>query len=110
MVMVGQHRRLQQPLRWGRRERWAVIAVVVVLILGAAAVAVYAVTSGGGASNAGCVQVTVPSTLGGAVVHSCGPDARSLCRQGAASGVPAGPLRSECARLGYAFGSPSKAS
>ena len=105
MVMVGQHRRLQQPLTWGRRERLAVIAVVVALLLGGAVVAVLAISSSGSSSNAGCVQVTAPSTLGAVVVHSCGQDARNLCRQGGSSGVPVRALRSECARLRYPFGS-----
>lgn len=108
MVMVGQQRRLEQPLRWGRRERWAVFAIVAALILGAAVVVVYAITSSGGSSKAGCVEVTVPSTLGAAVVHSCGQDARNLCRQGTKSQVPVDALRAECARLHYAFGSPAQ--
>jgi hypothetical protein len=31
-------------------------------------------------SGAGCVNVTVPSSTGGATIHYCGTQARSFCR------------------------------
>jgi hypothetical protein len=103
MVMVGQQRRLAQPLSWGRRERWAVIAIAAALVLGAAAVGIYALTATG-VSTAGCVQLTTPSTTGAAQVRSCGQDGRNLCLAGARAGLPVTALRAECRRLRYRFG------
>jgi hypothetical protein len=54
-------------------------AVVAVL----AAVSIWAAVRPGpyGASRAGCVTVTVPSSTGSALIHQCGADARALCKQ-----------------------------
>jgi hypothetical protein len=103
MVMVGQQRRLEQPLSWGRRERWAVIAIAASLVLAAVAVGIYALTATG-SSTAGCVELTTPSTTGSAVVRSCGQDGRDLCRAGVRAGLPVTALRGECRRLRYPFG------
>jgi len=34
-----------------------------------------------GRSADGCVTVVEPSSMGGAVLHACGSDARAMCRQ-----------------------------
>jgi hypothetical protein len=45
----------------------------------AAAVAI-AVLSGGHTTGGGCVDVTIPYSLGGEELYRCGADARALCR------------------------------
>ena len=62
-----------------RRLLWALAGLVVAL---AAAGTVWAATQPGryGRSANGCVNVMVPSSTGGAIVHGCGATARSMCR------------------------------
>jgi len=81
MVMYEQNRRLSEPLRWGRRERTAVLASLACLVLALAALGVYALTSGAPA-RADCIRVTFASTLGGADLHGCGAQARRICASG----------------------------
>lgn len=51
-----------------------------------------------GPSNAGCVVVTVPSTMGGASVRYCGAAARRFCaRQGQLSAA----IAAECRKQGF---------
>jgi hypothetical protein len=102
MIMQDQSRRLSEPLRWGRRER----AVVGVLLACVAAIAIglgaYALTSGGPARR-DCIEVTFASTLGGAVEHACGAQARAVCASpGAFRGV-AEALRAACRQAGFPF-------
>ncbi len=105
MVMVGHERRLQQPLRWGRRERWAIGAVVAILC--AAVIALILGTTLGASSSAGCIDATFASTTGGAGLHACGARARSIC-----SGISASSSRDNastavaqaCRRAGYPIG------
>jgi len=81
MVMYEQSRRLSEPLRWGRRERAAVLAAAVCVVLALAALGAYALTSGSPA-RADCIRVTFASTLGGADLHGCGAQARRICASG----------------------------
>ena len=61
-------RRVLRRRRWCRRRwRWSVLGVAYALRPAAR-------------SNAGCVVANVPSTMGGATVRSCGPQAHELCR------------------------------
>ena len=64
-----------------QKRAFAIIGVLVVLIFaGLGAWAVLASDSYS-ASGHGCVNVTVPSSTGGAVLHYCGPAARSFCQK-----------------------------
>jgi len=79
--MVGHSKRLAQPLSRGQRRGMGIsLAVLLVVIVAATA---YGLSSRGsyGASRNGCVNVSVPSTLGGGLLHSCGAAARAWCRQ-----------------------------
>jgi hypothetical protein len=76
----------RQPNRRGEsltRRQKRVFALVggflLVLIAGAG---VWAATDPGsyGRSRNGCVNVQVPSSTGGAILHDCGQAARALCR------------------------------
>ncbi len=103
MIMVDQSKRLSEPLRWGRRERMAVAAVLTCVLLAAIGLGAYALTSGAPA-RAGCIEVTFASTLGGARVHQCGVRARSTCASPGAFKSSADVLREACQKAGYPFG------
>jgi hypothetical protein len=103
MIMMDQSRRLSEPLRWGRRERTVVAALLTCVALIAAGLGAYALTSGAPVRR-DCITVTFASTLGGAVVHACGARARTVCASpGAFRGV-AEELRADCRRAGFPFG------
>jgi len=101
MIMIDRSRRLAEPLRWGRREKLAVGAVLACAVLALAALGVYALTSGAPARR-DCVDVTFASTLGAATLHECGGRARQVCASGGNRGIEAD-LRAACARAGFPF-------
>jgi hypothetical protein len=103
--MFEQSRRLSQPLRWGRREKTALAAVVSCVVLALVALVAYALTSGG-PSRSDCVTVTFASTLGGADLHACGAKARNVCASGSFRGIQT-ELSAACARAGFAYRPPS---
>jgi hypothetical protein len=105
MIMFEQSRRLSQPLRWGRREKTALAALVSCVVLALIALGAYALTSGG-PSRSDCVTVTFASTLGGADLHACGSKARSVCASGSFRGIQT-ELSAACARAGFAYRPPS---
>jgi hypothetical protein len=95
--------RVHTPVRsTTRRERRVLLGVTVALLL-AAAVALFAALSGGSSeAGPGCIRVTVPSTMGGAAVHACGPEAARWCRSPESRQEPiAQKARAECRRAGY---------
>jgi hypothetical protein len=102
MIMIDRHRRLREPLRWGRREKLAVGSVIACLVLGLAALGVYALTSRSSSQPRHCISVTVAGTLGGYSLHACGGAARHVC---ATSAQPQyrqvrAELRAACMRAG----------
>jgi hypothetical protein len=101
MIMENRSRRLAEPLRWGRREKAAVGALVACVVLVVAALGVYALTSGAPARR-DCVEVTFASTVGGATLHACGARARQVCASGGFRGIEQ-ELRNACGRAGLAF-------
>ena len=102
--MFEHSRRLSEPLRWGRREKRIVAALLACTVLALAGLGAYALTSGA-PRRADCITLTFASTLGGAQVHECGSQARSLCASpGAFHGIEQ-EVRMECKRAGYPFGS-----
>ncbi len=104
MVMQEQARRLREPLSWGRRERSIVGAVLAIVIAVAIALIAFAASSGAPA-RADCIDLTFPSTLGGAEIHGCGTHARKLCASGAYK-VIADDMRTACTKAGFAFREP----
>jgi hypothetical protein len=103
MIMIDQSRRLSEPLRWGRRERTIVAALLACVALIVVGLGAYALTSGSPARR-DCIEVTFASTLGGATVHACGAQARTVCASpGAFRGV-ADALRAACRRAGFPYG------
>jgi hypothetical protein len=101
MIMQDQSRRLSEPLRWGRREKTAVIALIVAGFLALLGLGAYALTSGAPA-RADCIHVTFASTLGGANLNACGARARRVCASGAFKGLEPD-LREACRRAGFPY-------
>jgi hypothetical protein len=102
MIMIDQSKRLSQPLRWGRRERAVVAALLACVALIAIGLGAYALTSGAPARK-DCIEVTFASTLGGATEHACGAQARRVCASPGAFRHVAAELRAACHRAGFPF-------
>ena len=68
--------------RLPRRQKrvFAVVGVVVVLLLAGLATWGALASDSYSSSGHGCVNVTVPSSTGGATLHYCGAAARSFCQ------------------------------
>lgn len=105
MIMFDQHRRLSQPLRWGRREKAVVAVVVSCFVLALLALGAYALSSGSRARK-DCVDVTFASYVGGARLYACGTRAKVVCASGANRGI-ADSLRAACVRAGYPYKPPA---
>jgi hypothetical protein len=104
MIMFEQSRRLSEPLRWGRREKTIVGALLSCVVAAVIALGVYALTSST-PSQAGCIDITFASTLGAARVHACGAKARTTCATPSGfRGTAAQELRVACRRAGYPLG------
>ncbi|HEY2141559.1 MAG TPA: hypothetical protein VGG98_05815 [Solirubrobacteraceae bacterium] len=103
MIMFDQSKRLSEPLRWGRREKAAIAALLACVTLALLALGVYAVTSGS-PRRADCVEVTFASTLGAAQLHACGARARSTCASPGAFRSSADALREACRKAGFPYG------
>ena len=69
--------------RLTRRQKriFAIVALLVVAVFGGLAAWGAVAHDSYGASGHGCVNVTVPSSTGGAVLHYCGSAARSFCQK-----------------------------
>jgi hypothetical protein len=105
MIMQDQSKRLSEPLRWGRREKTVVATLLACLLIAVVAVGAYSLT-GGRSEAADCVRVNFASTLGGADLHGCGPQARRICASGDFRNIEQ-ELRSACARAGFPYRAPS---
>jgi hypothetical protein len=90
----GQWNRVNHPLP-ARDRRVLTIAACVVVLGVVGAVIAYVVHPP--KSNAGCVVVTVASTMGGATQRYCGAAATKFCRDQSALASAAG----RCRLLGY---------
>jgi hypothetical protein len=103
--MVGQHKRLSEPLHTPRAGKIAAFGVAASLLASILAVFVIASTSGS-AHGAGCIEITLASTLGGSVTHACGAQARGICAAPAENPALAahGVLREACGRAGLRYG------
>ena len=97
-----QPNRLGESLTARQKRVFAVVGAVLVVVLGG--VSVWAATDPGryGRSRHGCVNVVVPSTTGGAILHDCGAAARGLCRRAFAQHDRIALLaRPQCRLAGY---------
>jgi hypothetical protein len=68
--------------RLSRRQKriFAITAVVVVVLFGGLAAWGAMARDSYGTSAHGCVNVTVPNSTGGSILHYCGSQARSFCQ------------------------------
>jgi hypothetical protein len=99
MPLEGHWQRQNTPLRaLARRELRALVAAAVLI---AAIVAIVVATSGGSSGvKAGCLDVTVASTTGGARVHACGAEAKRFCAAQEKTGTaPTRDVRDQCRRF-----------
>jgi hypothetical protein len=99
----------RQPNRLGEsltpRQKRVFAAVVAALVVILGGVSVWAATDPGsyGRSRHGCVNVTVPSSTGGAILHECGAAAQTLCDRAFARHDKISLLaRPQCRQAGYA--------
>ncbi len=102
----------RQPNRHGesltpRQKRISAVAgAVLVVVLGV--VSAWAASDPGsyGRSRDGCVNVMIPSSTGGSILHECGAAARTLCRSAATGHTQLARLaRPQCRLAGLAPGS-----
>jgi hypothetical protein len=72
-----------------RRKR-VLAAAGAVVVLGLAGLGIWSAVAPDGyaGSGAGCVNVTLPSSTGGANLHYCGAAAKSFCQSAFGSGLP----------------------
>jgi hypothetical protein len=103
--MVGQQKRLSQPLRTPRAGKIAALAVAGSLVAAVLAAVVIGLT-GASRRNAGCIEVSAASTVGGVITQACGARARGICAAPAESPALAahGLLRDACRQAGLPYG------
>jgi hypothetical protein len=82
----------------GGRDKALLAAVAVALVIAAVVGGVLFATRGS-SSNAGCVVVAVPSTMGGASLRNCGAAAHEFCRT---QGKRDPTIAAACREQGYA--------
>jgi len=92
-----------------RQKRiFAIAAVVVIVVFGGLTAWGLVAHDSYGTSANGCVNVTVPNTTGGSIVHYCGAKARSFCQTSFRSqDQVALRARPQCVLAGLAPKSPS---
>jgi len=103
-----QPNRLGESLTRRQKRVFAAVGAALVVVLGG--VGVWAATDPGsyGRSGNGCVNVTVPSTTGGAILHDCGAAAQALCQRAFAHHDKIALLaRPQCRQAGYAPDAPT---
>lgn len=64
-----------------RKRALAVTVVFVVLVFGGVGVWAAVAPDALSGSAHGCVNVQIPNSMGGATLHSCGTEAKSLCHE-----------------------------
>jgi hypothetical protein len=103
--LEGHAERLRTPL--GRRDKQLLAAVAVVAAIALAAGGAYTIIRGGLPSDAGCVVVTVPGSMGGVTIRHCGAAAVRFCRIEAREDEA---VAAACRRGGYTRGVPAATS
>jgi hypothetical protein len=96
MPLEGHADRLATPL--SSRERRALLGLAGVLAALVIAFALYSVVNHSSSPEAGCIDVVVPASVGGASIHRCGEAARRLCAT--QSGI-SDEIAQACKREGY---------
>jgi hypothetical protein len=100
MPLEGHWERQQTPLRTMERRVLAGVAGAIAIAI--AVVIIVAITGGASAAKAGCIEVTVPSTTGGASARACGKDAARYCdEQASVTGRDARATQEACRHAGF---------
>ena len=100
MPLEGHWERQQAPL--GVREVRVMAVIAGALAVAAAVVIAVSVLGGSSSPQAGCIDVVVPSTTGGASAHACGSDAARLCSSARGNvGRDARATQAACRRAGF---------
>jgi len=98
MPVEGNWTRVRTPL--SRRDRRFLLAFAGLAgVLAAAGLAYALLTRSPAPSNAGCIVVTVPGTMGGTTLRNCGAAAHTFCRTQAPLSEQ---IAAECRRQGFA--------
>jgi hypothetical protein len=103
----GLHQEISTRREFSGREKKILGGVVLALAIFAVAIIV-AVTGPSQTSARGCVDVSIVGATGNALIHQCGADARTLCRDAGKSGGYTGEtgrqIRAACRKDGFAVG------
>lgn len=100
--MVGQSKRLAEPMSKRQKRGLAISLAVLVIAIGAATVYGVVHHTSLDTSGAGCVNLTVPSSLGAAILHGCGAKARAMCADAQVHDDTISKLlRPQCVLAGY---------
>jgi hypothetical protein len=103
--MIGQSKRLREPL--SRRQRRLLAVLGASLVAAILALVAYGALAGESqvASGNGCVSVVIPGPTGGAELRKCGAAAETWCRAEAQRhGLVAQLVTPQCRLAGYRFG------
>jgi hypothetical protein len=104
MPLQGQWERQHTPIRELPARVRKTLTIIAALLVVGTALTLYFVLSNSDSSSAGCVDVTVPSTMGAGNLHACGQAAEKLCRGqlGRSDSDPyARATHAACRRAGY---------
>jgi len=97
MPVEGQWERANTPL--GRRDKRLLAVVGAVAVIAAAALAAILIARSSPPAASGCLEVKVPSTMGGASLRVCGAGAHTFCRT---QGGREPRIAAACRRQGFA--------
>jgi|SRR5919204_188274 hypothetical protein len=104
MPLQGQWERQHTPIRALPERTRRTLAIVLGIIVLGTALTLYFTLSKSDASSAGCIDLSVPSTMGAGNIHACGQAAEKLCR-GQLARSPSDPYaraaHAACRRAGY---------
>ena len=99
MPVEGHWERIGTP--FSRREKRLLGILAGVTAAAAVGIGVYWVVGDSSGHQAGCVDVTVPASVGGATIHRCGKDAVTFCRTQA---TVHDAIAEACRKQGFATG------
>jgi protein-S-isoprenylcysteine O-methyltransferase Ste14 len=104
MPLQGQWERQHTPIRaLPQRTRRTLAIVAAILVSATAAIVAFALVHSDSA-GAGCIRLTLPSTMGAGYVHACGGQAERTCKEqlGRSDSDPfARAAHAECRRAGF---------
>ena len=105
--MFGRTNPLNQRLTRGQKRTMAIVCGVVLLVFVGLGIWGSLASDSYSTSANGCINVTLPSSTGGGVLHYCGADARNFCHSSSVVGQSqlAVRARPQCRQAGLLPGS-----